>query len=612
MPQPLTPLSTLLLITLVLLASPVLARLSRTHLSPLEMAERIKTTVFVTFLISLVPLIAHLLGQPELSVQSWKCISTDSFTMTVSFILDFYTLAFIPVALFVTWSILQFSLYYMAHDLHIERFFMFLLVFLLAMMLLVSSNNMLQLFVGWEGVGMMSFLLIGWWHARADASTAALQAVAYNRVGDIGMLFSMAYALGHVTSWQISEIVEALDGQNPTPFLVGLIIAAAGKSAQFGLHPWLPAAMEGPTPVSSLLHSSTMVVAGVFLLIRFHKLIDQCPLAATLCLCLGAITSFYAAFCALTQNDIKKIIAFSTSSQLGLMMVTVGVGQAQLAFLHICTHAFFKAMLFICAGSIIHCLNDEQDIRKMGGMHRMAPFTCGCLTLGSLALTGTPFLSGFFSKDAILEAMTASTLNAWALMLTFVATGMTAAYSGRILCYVILGQPRVNPQLPINENHPHVINPLKRLAWGSMTAGFLLFLYILPEKTPVMTMPAYLKGLAMFVTIIGFMIVVELAVNAAKQVKRIPNQFMLRLSAMLVFFGMIVHRGIPQMSLMAGQKFAAQSVDQNWLEKVGPQTVNSANKPMISTMSNLQRGRIITHLAMYVLTLTLAVILGFS
>nr|WNH20058.1 NADH dehydrogenase subunit 5 [Thalassoma trilobatum]WNH20903.1 NADH dehydrogenase subunit 5 [Thalassoma purpureum] len=612
MTEHITPLTTLLLMTLMLLTAPVLARLSRSHLSPLEMSERIKTTVFTTFLISLIPLITHLLGQPEISIQSMKCIGTESFAMNVSFILDFYTLAFIPVALFITWSILQFSLYYMAHDPHIERFFMYLLVFLLAMMLLVSSNNLLQLFIGWEGVGMMSFLLIGWWHARADANTAALQAVAYNRVGDIGLLFSMAYALGHVTSWQISEILEALHGQDHAPFLVGLIIAAAGKSAQFGLHPWLPAAMEGPTPVSSLLHSSTMVVAGVFLLVRFHKLIDQCSLASALCLCLGAITSFYAAFCALTQNDMKKIIAFSTLSQLGLMMVTVGLGQAQLAFLHICTHAFFKAMLFICAGSIIHCLNDEQDIRKMGGMHQLAPFTCACLTLGSLALTGTPFLAGFFSKDAILEAMTTSTLNAWALALTFLATGMTAAYSGRILCYVVLGRPRINPRLPINENHPHVINPLKRLAWGSMTSGFLLFLYILPEETPIMTMPGYLKGLAILVTIIGFAIVVELATNAAKHVKRIPNQFVVRLSTMLVFFGMIVHRGIPQMSLLAGQKFATQSLDQNWLEKTGPKAVNTANKPMASTMSNLQRGRIITHLAMYILTLTLAVILEFS
>nr|YP_009178148.1 NADH dehydrogenase subunit 5 [Macropharyngodon negrosensis]AJW75439.1 NADH dehydrogenase subunit 5 [Macropharyngodon negrosensis] len=600
-----------IILVLTLLSAPVLARLFPSKETPHSLAARIKTAVMLGFLVSLVPLSYYFYSKPDTTTNSWPLINTESFHMTVSCDFDFYALVFIPVALYVTWSILDFTLWYMDSDKNIARFFTYLLVFLLAMMVLVTANNLYQLFIGWEGVGMMSFLLIGWWHSRADANTAALQAVAYNRVGDIGLLFLMGWTLGALNSWQIDEINQLAQDKQALPPLIATIIAATGKSAQFGLHPWLPAAMEGPTPVSSLLHSSTMVVAGIFLLIRFSDLLATCPTALTICLWLGALTTLFTALCALTQNDIKKIIAFSTSSQLGLMMVTIGLNQPQLAFLHICTHAFFKAMLFICAGSIIHCLNDEQDIRKMGGVHRLAPFTCACLALGSLALTGTPFLAGFFSKDAIIEALNTSYLNAWALALTLVATALTAAYSIRIVYYVVMGRPRINPFSPVNENSPHVIKPLKRLAWGSIASGLLLTSYILPEKTPLMTMHPILKMAAIIVTLFGLFIAIELASIVAKQFKATPYSTPHRFSNMLGFFPMVVHRGVPKMSMTMGQKLAGQVVDQTWLEKVGPKAVISSNQPMISTMSNLQRGLLLTHLAMFVLTLTLAIIMGF-
>nr|BBD13975.1 NADH dehydrogenase subunit 5 [Stethojulis strigiventer] len=613
MPLPTVTLSSILLLVFVLLFSPVFNFFLHNINTPEDLAKRVKSTVMVSFLISLIPLTIFIVSPPANTTTTWEWIHTESFRMSLSFAFDFYALAFIPVALYVTWSILDFALWYMASDKNIARFFLYLLVFLIAMVILVTADNLYQLFIGWEGVGMMSFLLIGWWHARADANTAAMQAVAYNRVGDIGLLFVMAGCMGALGTWQISEMLEIAKTKPATPaILVGAVIAATGKSAQFGLHPWLPSAMEGPTPVSSLLHSSTMVVAGIFVLIRFSPLLELCPAVSTLCLWLGALTTLFTAICALTQNDLKKIIAFSTSSQLGLMMVTIGLNLPNLAFLHICTHAFFKAMLFLCAGSVIHCLNDEQDIRKMGGMLQLAPLTSSCLTLGSLALTGFPFLAGFFSKDAIIEAMNTSYLNAWALILTLAATALTAAYSVRIIYYVVMGSPRVNSYSPIDENNPHVIGPLKRLAWGSITAGFLISIYFYSPKTAIMTMPWALKVSAIGLTILGFYFAIDTAATAAKHLKTLPNKMTHHFSNMLGFFPTVVHRSVPKMSLMMGQKLASQSIDQTWLEKIGPKAVASSTRPMVSTTSNIQRGVIFSHLAMFILATTLAVIMGFQ
>nr|AKR07208.1 NADH dehydrogenase subunit 5 [Symphurus orientalis] len=596
-------------LVLGILSLPVATTLNKPHNDKHWPLNYYTYAVKLSFFVSLVPLMLHLNEGLELAVWFTEWTVTTAFNVNISFKFDFYAIFFTPVALYVTWSIMEFSSWYMHQDPYVHKFFKYLLIFLLAMIIIVTANNMFQMFIGWEGVGILSFLLIGWWYGRADANTAALQAIIYNRIGDIGMVFAMAWMASMTNSWDLQQIFSISHNLNLTPPLLALVLAATGKSAQFGLHPWLPAAMEGPTPVSALLHSSTMVVAGIFLLIRFSPLMNNNPAILTACLCLGALTTLFTATCALTQTDIKKIIAFSTSSQLGLMMVTIGLNQPQLAFMHICTHAFFKAMLFLCSGLIIHSLNDEQDIRKMGGLQKMLPITTTCMTTGSLALMGTPFLAGFFSKDAIIEAMTSSHINAWALFTTLLATSFTAVYSLRLIYYTSTGTPRSLPLSPMNENNPAAVNPLIRLALGTILAGYLLISHITPCKTPLLTMPAHMKLVALLVTLTGLIVAAELTKFSALQFKPAPYKLPHLFTNMLGFFPLTTHNAAPKLKLMASRYIATLMIDLGWLESLGPKTISHVSKNMSTWTSNVQRGVIKIYLSFFLLTLIFSLLL---
>ncbi len=424
----------------------------------------------------------------NLDILTW--INSGTFNVNWSIKIDALSSVMLVVVTLVSSIVHIYSIGYMSHDPHKQRFMSYLSLFTFSMLMLVTSNNFLQLFFGWEGVGLCSYFLIGFWFKKESANTAAIKAFVVNRVGDFGFalgIFLIFYLFGTVNYTEVFELIpQSLDknlsflGINFNAInliCILLFIGAMGKSAQIFLHTWLPDAMEGPTPVSALIHAATMVTAGVFLIVRCSPIFEYSPLALNIITIVGMSTAFFAATVALVQDDIKKIIAYSTCSQLGYMFFAAGVGAYNVAMFHLFTHAFFKALLFLGSGSIIHSFKDEQNINLMGGVWKKLPYTWILMIVGTLALTGFPFLSGFYSKDAIIEFayLRGNTAGYFAAGIGVFTALLTSIYSWRLMFKAFHGNYN-NKKLNISSIHESpmvMIIPLIILAIGAIFSGFL-------------------------------------------------------------------------------------------------------------------------------------------
>jgi NADH-quinone oxidoreductase subunit L len=458
-------------------------------LVPARASEVITTSlVLITALLSWFAFYQVGIEGHEARIELLRFIDSGALQTSWALRIDTLTAVMLVVVTTVSGLVHLYSIGYMEEDPHRPRFFAYLSLFTFAMLALVTADNLVQLFFGWEGVGLMSYLLIGFWYHKPTANAAAIKAFIVNRVGDFGFAlgifatFTVFNTVQYDTIFasapdQVGKTMEFLGMQVDALTLICLLLfmGAMGKSAQFLLHTWLPDAMEGPTPVSALIHAATMVTAGVFMVARLSPLFELAPIALGVVTFFGATTAFFAATVGLVQNDIKRVVAYSTCSQLGYMFVAEGVGAYGTGIFHLFTHAFFKALLFLGAGAVIIALHHEQDMRRMGALRKVLPFTWAMMLIGTLSLTGFPFTSGFVSKDAVIEAAYAahSPIGMYGFVLTAVAALLTSFYSWRLMFLTFEGKPREKPDVLAHAHEPPWTMgiPLVLLAVGSLLAG---------------------------------------------------------------------------------------------------------------------------------------------
>ena len=529
---------------------------------------------------------------------------------TFSLKYDTISSVMLVLVLGVSFLVHMFSVNYMRSDPHIPRFMSYLSLFTFFMVELVTAGNLVQLFIGWEGVGLCSYLLINFWYTRIEANKAAIKAMLINKVGDLGLLLGIILlwlnhgSWGYLTLFSCSSIINInclFEGS-----LILLLVAVIGKSAQFGLHMWLPDAMEGPTPVSALIHAATMVTAGVFLVIRLSPLFDKTPFILVVIVLIGSITAFFSSTIGLAQNDFKRVIAYSTCSQLGYMVLICGFSYYELSLYHLVNHGFFKALLFLSAGSVIHALRDEQDIRKGGNLINTNPITFVCVLVGSLSLMGLPFLTGFYSKDLIIEVAFGSRVLAFGFWLATFSAFVTAFYSLRLLffSFILDFQGFKESVKHLREEDWYLMGPLLILLVMSILAGFGFYNFILKDQFPIV-LPNLVKWTTLLNTIGGSIGVILFSSVITFHWKIIKLKLFHQIYT-FVYFSWYVDKVlvyyIVNPILLLGFNITYKFMDSQVLESLGPYWFSNYLKHKAS-LSTYYRGFIHSYLFLFIISI---------
>jgi len=576
-----------------------------------------------------------LCGSPvSINLTSW--IDSEFMSISWEFLFDQLTVSMLIPVLYISSLIHIFSTDYMAEDPHNQRFFSYLSLFTFFMLVLVSGANFFVMFIGWEGIGVVSYLLINFWFTRIQANKASILAFTMNRIGDMGLsigFFAIFALFGSLDFTTVFSLVPLMNETGITIIGLLLLMGAMAKSAQIPLHSWLPGSMEGPTPVSALIHAATLVTAGLYLLVRSSPILEYSSTALLIITLIGASTAFFAATCGLVQNDLKRIIAFSTISQLGYMVMAVGLSQYNVALMHVINHAFFKALLFLGAGAVIHSFSDQQDVRRLGGLINFLPFTYTAMLVGSLSLLATPWLTGFYSKDLIIELAYGqySFSGTYAYLLGSLTAGITAFYSFRLISLVFLTVPN-GPQISYLNSHEAnfaVILPLFVLALFSIFFGFVfsdLFvgvgsdffansLFIHPNNISIIeaefSLPILIKLLPSILSFVGALLAIFLYHKS--------NNFIIELTEFSLgrkiytflngkyFFDVVYNNYITSVGLQLGY-IISKVIDRGVIELLGPQGLSNIFTNTGYNISKLDTG-VITTYALYITLGLLALLL---